>query len=115
VRPHVPQDPAGRLDHRSDEDLGIAVDVGDPPVGVDREKAVGHVLEGAGHGVLGQPLLAGVAGDAEHPLGQPVLARLDPAPRLHPADPAIRQPDPVLGLVLAAGVQRRGHRRLDVG
>ena len=34
---------------------------------------------------------------------------------LHPADPAVRQPDPVLGLVLAAGVQRQGNCRLDLG
>ena len=43
-RPGVPQQRADDLRPGPDQRLGVAVEVGDPPAGVDRDERVGHVL-----------------------------------------------------------------------
>jgi hypothetical protein len=111
-RPGVPQQRADDLRAGADQRLGVAVEVGDPPLPVDRDERVGHVLERAGHRVTGEPQLGRVAGHAEQPPRLAVGARQHPPVRLDPADRPVAVPDAVLGGVRAAGLDRALHRLL---
>lgn len=101
------------LPRRSEEALGLAVDVREAPFAVEAVEAGRHGLQHPGD-AGGPGLLPGrVVGGAEEAVGHALLVAERPPPRVDPAVLAARQDDPVLGLERPAGVDGRPQRVAD--
>ena len=103
-REGIPDDLSEQLIAGAPEQLlRLGVDVGEPPLPVQRVEAGRHRLEHPGHPGLARHLGGDVVGHADHPGGRACGGPEAPAPGADPAGVAAGQQDPVVHVQLALG------------